>query len=145
MNCQENYTVNINPASYYGLCGEININRTIATKFDTTIKLQKISIDPEIGRVYLSIKLNNRWNILQGKCLALYKVEDLERSRSFTFDEVEFFLTGSSKERVTYLQYGLDNDTIIITFDKEVFFNHKEDIILEFSLNKYIEYSLWFL
>lgn len=145
IDCQENYTVDINPGSYYGLCGEKSINRTIATIFDTTIKLQKISIDPEKGRVNLSIKLDNRWDIVQGKCLVLYKVEGLGRSRSFTYDEVDFFLIDSSGERVSYLQYGLSSDTIIITFDKEMFFNHKGDNTLKFSLNKYIQYSLWFL
>lgn len=145
MNCQETFKVSIDPSPYNRLNAQIDINYIIDKRFDTIVSLEKIAVSPEHNTVDLFIKLDNRWNILKGECLVFYEVKGNNLDRSFGYEELDFSFTDSQGKKVPYSQYGLCNDTLIITLDKEEFFKHKGNIELELKLNNYIKYSLWFL
>lgn len=145
LNYQETFKVLIDPSQYYELNGQKDINNILARRFDTTINFEKISVSPQDNTVNLFIKFVNKWNIFKGEYLSLYKVESDKRSNSFKYDEIDFSFIDSQGKKVPYLQYGMNNNTLIITLDKEIFFKHKGNITLEFKLNNYIKYALWFL
>lgn len=142
LTCNENFRVTINPDNYFEVGGEQLINRYIGEKHNTTIKLKKILIDSVEKRVNLYISLENKWKIIQGRNIVLFTVVDNKNSRSVTYDSFEFSISDSEGFKVPYSQYSLNNDSIIISIEKDIFFSKNGKLTLDFSLNKCIEYKL---